>query len=342
MNGHNWKSGPIGLDLGAHTFKAVQLMEAGGNISLGAVATVRAPIFGEGPLKINEMSRAISRLLQLGSFSKKEVMVAASNEDCVVRILYLPKIPSSEIEQAVHWEMEKFVPFGANDYVTQHRVIKEVEADGTKLETLVVAARKSPIVTVLDSLSQSRLTSLGVDMEALAAGRVIAGASDEAFCLLDIGHSHTAISLFEGPYLRIHRSINMAGFHLMDRIDRALGTGTAEFQQVMSEAMHRKEVVAEAIEPILSEICVEINRSLNYFRSQLRRDIDGVYLTGGGAAIVGVQDFIEMNVVGDIQRANPLSEIRVDEANIANEALDVLAPRLAVAVGLAMRGLKQA
>lgn len=335
--------GKIGLDFGSHTLRAVQLRESTKTKSLFAMATLTArTVFTERPSteSVKERAQAIRRLFSMDRFSGKQVIVAVSHEDCVVRMVNLPKMTSQEMREAVHFEMKKHAFFSGDDYVTDFKVIRPVETPhGPQLEVAAVAARKEPIVSMLDAIEAARLKSVAVDVEGIAASRALNRGRSEAFCITDIGHTHTNISVFDGEDLIVHRSIGVAGYHILNRITAVVG-GISSFEDLGGLVRTQSEAVDEAVGEAVDEITLEIGRSLDYFRNS-RKPVDILYVTGGGSMLPRVVEFISDRVEGEVKVGDPFASIEVDPSQHSSEVISVLRPRLAVAVGLAERGLER-
>lgn len=333
----------IGLDFGSHALRAVQLQQSSRRKSVHAMATLTTnTAFSERPstVSVKERAQAIRRLLSMDRFQGRQVIVAASHVDCVVRIVHLPKMTSAEMDQAVHFEMKKHAYFSGEDYVTDYKVLRPVETPhGPQVETVAVAARKAPINSMLDAIEAARLRSSVVDMEGLAAARALNRDESDAFCITDIGHTHTNISVFDGPDLLVHRSIGVGGYHILNRITSVVG-GINSFEELAGMARTQTDATAEAVSDAAAEITLEISRSLDYFRNS-RRPVDTLYVTGGGSMLPRVVELISDQVEAEVKVGDPLASIDVDSSRFSAEIITAMTPRIAVAVGLAERGLER-
>jgi type IV pilus assembly protein PilM len=82
----------------------------------------------------------------------------------------------------------------------------------------------------------------------------------------------------------------------------------------------------------------EIRRSFDFFRSSSHSDtIHRVILSGGCARLPGLVEYLAENLEISFEVANPLRKIKADPKKFNPEHLEMIAPQLAVSVGLALR-----
>lgn len=96
--------------------------------------------------------------------------------------------------------------------------------------------------------------------------------------------------------------------------------------------------VREVLEPVVRDLAQEVARSLEYYQSQNEGAIiDRVVLAGGTARMEGLAEFFEAELHLPVATGRPLDGITL--AKGVGEDVDADEALLAVAVGLAMRGL---
>jgi type IV pilus assembly protein PilM len=95
--------------------------------------------------------------------------------------------------------------------------------------------------------------------------------------------------------------------------------------------------VRTALTPVAEELGEEIRRSLDYYQSQnFGAHVERVLLTGRGAAVRNLDAFLTEHLGVKVELGNPLLKLAENDSGIPNEVLAALAPRAAVAVGLAL------
>lgn len=349
------RMGCIGLDVGSFGCRAVQLAWTGTGVELVQVASLERPRRGDGKIKPAELAPLIGGFLRQNRFHGKEVATAVSHEDSVIRVVSMPPMSEEELGPAVRYEAERYIPFAPGDCVTDYAVLGETEAGGApQLEVLLVAARRSSVEALLEAVRKAGFRSVGVDAEALAAGRALLrnggdgngeGAGDGSAgnsplrVLCDIGHTCTNISVFRGRSLRIHRSVTVAGATMLDRAARTVGLERASPQALFAgSAGQSRTTVAPALTPVWEELVTELNRSIDFCRSQEGEQPDRVLLTGGALRVPGLVAHLRERVAIPVEVANPVEGMMAGRS-VRMGFLTEVVPELAVAVGLALRGL---
>ncbi|NMB56463.1 pilus assembly protein PilM [Candidatus Beckwithbacteria bacterium] len=98
----------------------------------------------------------------------KEVILIIPEDTVFSKSLQIPQIPRKEIDEAVRWEAEKFLPFGVEDSVFDWKMLYK----NGKLHVLLQAAPKDMIETYLDVFKQLKIEIIAIETPALAMTRL--------------------------------------------------------------------------------------------------------------------------------------------------------------------------
>lgn len=99
----------------------------------------------------------------------------------------------------------------------------------------------------------------------------------------------------------------------------------------------KEEVVHKALEVTADALGDEIRRSLDYYMSQEQSvPVGKLLLSGGGAMLPNLDGYLRQIFPFPVEMGNPLLRITRNKSSLSNEELKVLAPRLAIAIGLAL------
>lgn len=115
----------------------------------------------------------------------------------------------------------------------------------------------------------------------------------------------------------------------------------AEDSQQMSEDVEwATRQVSEAMLDTLTELGTEVRRSVQHYQRQHREEeITRVIVSGGSAAIEGLDEFLSAEIGIPTEIADPYQGIEWDPAEISEQYLKDIGPTTSVAVGLAMRDI---
>lgn len=100
----------------------------------------------------------------------------------------------------------------------------------------------------------------------------------------------------------------------------------------------RQKEVFYALNPVLGEFAMELQRSIDYFRSKYPSEtIDQVLLCGGSASLAGIAEYVQYQTGIPAAVADPFAGINVTARQLSLDQRAQMAPALAVAMGLAVR-----
>jgi type IV pilus assembly protein PilM len=176
-----------------------------------------------------------------------------------------------------------------------------------------------------------------------------------AAVFVSLGAESTDILVTERDRLRLTRNVNIGGGNLTraiaSRMDVEFSTADElkkEKGRVLleGEALPDDQSVLsmhEAMLPILTDLATELRRSLDYFQTRWRESrIGRVILSGGTARLGNLDRFLSLELGIETMVGDPFVQCSVSESVLSAEDRRRVAPAMAAAVGLAMRGAAEA
>jgi len=295
------------------------------------------------------LSVAVRNLLSTAGIRGSRVVTALGGEAVIVRELKLPEMPQAELEQAVAYEAERYLPYGVREVSRDFQVLGKAPEEG-QIEILLVAARKEVVNRQLAVLQMTGLSASVLDVAPFSMLRAVSrrdGAGTVVY--VDLGAESSDIIIMEGDRLRLARNISTGGNAVTKAIAEALSlemgaaqTLKEERAQLMLEGQQASDTTVshlhDAILPVVNSIFTEVRRSLDYYQTRSRgQTITKVVLSGGTAKLRNLAPFLSEELGLPVELANPFATLKT-EAAVQKEYLSDLAPIMAVAVGLALRG----
>lgn len=348
----------IGIDIGEHSIKAVKLERTGSEARILDFAireTVRTP---EGKI---DPSLIKNCLTQIGS-EGAEVHSVVSGQDVVVKHAIVPFMPKEELRDAVRWSLKESVNFNLEESALDFQILGSVTGtDGIKRnEVLAVAVNKDLIDKNVKLLQDAGVEPALISITHFALANFLAQnerlMSGKTNVLLDIGFKTTTILIFKGTTLEFIRKITSAG----DSFTKALSGVIVTFPQkieldaVKAEAVKIKcgipakaelttiyqdiplTQISVLMRPVLERLLTDIRGSFKYFRDEFHVEtIDQIFLSGGGARLKNLVDFVKDGLGGiPTALASLPSNItsQVPEEKHFSDAL----PELAVSIGVCL------
>ena len=359
------KQGLIGLDIGTHSIKAVQLKGKGDNLRLENLAMLEIPPGvqeeADPALKNGLTAGVIKQLMKENDIRSKNVVTAISGDSVIVRYVKLPYMSEDELKNVITYEAEQYIPLAIDQVVLDFEILGELEEEGQrKIEVLLVAAKEDIIDQHVDILKRAGLTPIVIDVDTFALGNAFeynfGRAAGETISLIHIGAKLTTINILENGVSHLTRDVAVAGNNFTREIQREFGISFIQAEElkfragevpIESEDIMQMEMpgkdnesnrIGEAITPVLNKLVAEIQRSFDYYESSIRRGtISRIQLSGGTSRLKKIEKYLadKLNLV--VGMNDPFQNISIPEKEFDIGFITARAQMFNVVVGLAMR-----
>lgn len=363
----------IGLDIGTNAVRVAEVelgvrpvLRAFGQVGLPPGACVDGEVVA--PAVVGE---AIRRLWREVGIKGKIVRVGVASQRVVVRAVDFPDLPDAELESALTFEAQEYIPMPLAQAVLDFQVIESFTGpEGEPLiRVLLAAAHQELVGNTLAAVSAGGLRASAVDLvsfaliRSLAAGGVVsrpsaqptaaAGdpdvpAADEASAaeaILCVGAGVTTVVVHEAGIPTFVRTTDVGGSEITAALAEELGVELEE-----AEALKRRvgfdddEMTLRAariLDARVRDAVSEIRGTLNFYETQPDvAPVERVLFTGGGSLLAGFEDALRSAVRIPLEPANPRLMLDIGNIGFAPEDLTSLDPFLSVPVGLALGGGK--
>jgi type IV pilus assembly protein PilM len=247
----------VGLEVGTSALKVVELR--GGNPpSLATLAMRPMPpglIQEDQVVDAQGLADEIKALFDEAGISKRYTVTAVSNRHAITRNIHVPKMTMQELEEAIKWEAERYIPFPVDEVVLDYYVLdnpEDVEADG-QLEVVIAAARLDLVTQQVEYLKLAGLEPLVIDIKPFTLLRSLKGSllgehltkttltgtafteANEIGVVLEIAASNTTITLVRGERVLMNRNIGVSGDDFTAAIQRSFGLDFDSAEEVKLE-----------------------------------------------------------------------------------------------------------
>ena len=327
----------VGIDIGSHSIKVIALSGVSGTRTLKAYNIKNLPSIKESL----DLERHIKEALGEVDLAPSRVNLSISGPDVIVRFINLPKMTKEQLEGALVFEAEKYIPFNISEVVLDCMILGDAPVGGY-MKVLLAAAKRSPIEAVVNVFDGLGITVNVMDINAFAGlnAFIASGgtAPEKAIAMLDMGHSHTdlLISMDKAPCFM--RQIQIGGRDVDALIARNLSVSQEKAQEnKMGIGEFDKDGVDQAVTQILDDVIREVQLSFGYFENTCSKAIEGIYCSGGMLYRPGAIEYLGEKLGIEIKRWDPFSGMGTADV-ISREDLDSVSSRLTVGVGLALRG----
>lgn len=330
----------VGLDIGNHYVKLSELAEKQGKYYLNAFGIER----------LAEDSReariaAIKRLIHESGISTNKVNISVCGPSIIVRYVLLPQMTRQQLESAIRYEAEKYIPFNIEEVILTAPILEE-KRDDNKIRVLIVAAKKTFIENYIKLMQACGLTPQLIDVDSFSLiNSFLLNHPDTQgqgiVALLHIGAGLTSINILKNKVSHFMRDITIGGKDLTKLIGEKLNTDYAAAENIKCNPGSRQEEIFSIVAPALNNLLGEISLSFGYYEDQLERGIDKVFLSGGTSKLKGLDKFLSGNLGMEVVSWNPALKLNVNPA-LDQERLKSCLPMLAVSIGLALSSAERA
>ncbi|GGM97289.1 pilus assembly protein PilM [Thermus composti] len=358
----------LGLEIGASSLKLVDISGSPPTLRAFASRPIPPGTLVDGVVaEPATLAQEIRELLLEARTKKRYVVSAVPNPSVILRTIQVPKMPPKEMEEAVRWEAERYIPFPIDEVVLDFAPLKPLSevAEGEQVEVMVGAARQEAVAGLIEALKGAGLTPVVLDVKPFAGlypleNRLLQEPEQVAVAV-EIGAESTSLVLLQGERPLAVRILSLSGKDFTEAIARSFGldflsaeevkrtyglaTIPTEDEELLLDFDAEREryspaKIYDAIRPVLVDLTQEIRRSLEFFRVQLGDLSPEVgYLYGGGSRLRGLVGLLTDTLGINFTTPNPWEGIQVDPRRFDPEKLSEIAPEYMVPVGLALRGV---
>jgi len=323
---------PAGIDIGSSSIKLIELQEKKAKFEVSKCAMNL--ISGE------DIKTSLKDLLALSKPSARRVNISLSGPSVIVRYIEMPPMKKEELEGAIKFEGGKYIPFDINEAILDCAILDK-SPSGNANRVLLVAARKDRVNTCMEILKEAGLDIANIDVDTMAIlnafQRLGLGAKqDNIYAMINIGTRFSNMNIVAGAYPYFTRDLLWGGSDVTTRIKESLRLNLDEAEALKRSPGERKAEVAAILVPTLEKFISEIRMSFDYFETQFGKNIERLYISGGGAYLFNMQDFLKENLGMDVVLWNPLEGIKVPDESGCKDFKNSPG-QFAVAMGLALR-----
>ncbi|OIP97224.1 hypothetical protein AUJ94_02715 [bacterium CG2_30_40_12] len=338
----------IGLDIGTNLIKGVEVKKEKGTFEL--LNYTFAPAFKESLLSESDIDadKAASRLREFiaeSSFSSNNIIASFPETHVFTRVIEIPKMSQKEVEKAVFWEAEQYLPTSIEDVTLNFQILPRdsEESNQNKTEVLLIAVPKGLVQRFVKILVKAGLTPVGLEPESMSIARSIFynEKSYPATLIVNIGSEVTNLSILVEDYIRFTRSIGTGGNSLSRAISQELNLEERQAQEYLKsyglDASKMDGKIKASIEPVFNVILNEIRKSVAYYETRKNFiKVKRVVLCGGTSTVPGVLIYTAQYLNLEVQKADPWKKLLIG-GKFSEKELDDTGPMFAAAVGLVLK-----
>ncbi len=326
-----------GLDIGSYSVKVSSVLKQPDKNILTAYNIKRVPLDGGSPANT---AKIIKEAFDDVDVHPDEINLSISGANVIVRFISLPKMSKEQLESAMIFEAEKYIPFDVNEVIMDFIILDAPEAG--QMNVLLAAAKRDFVQAQIEMMGKLGMEVKVMDINAFAVFNSFAAVSlfeeDKGTAFLDLGFSQTNVLISMGALPRFMRLIQIGGKDIAHLLAGEMGISiaAAEELKLKSEDANRDKIDQFTLN-VLEELVREIQLSFGYFENKYSKSVSDIYCSGGMVYQRGVIEYLQENLNAQLKVWSPLEGMEVSES-LSREAIDPIASQLAGSIGLALRG----
>lgn len=346
----------LGIDIGTSSIKAVEISNTGGRPKLETFGYIERSfdiIKSDNPQNQVALATLLKQLLKQSRVSTQKVVAALPSFAVFTSIISLPTMSEKDLLAAIRWEAKKFVPMPLEDMILDWRILKNQgfaskdavgkmnasKGKGHDLKILLTAAPKTLVRRYLAVCKAADLQLVSLETEAFALERSLIGNDPSPVLLIDIGASATDMSVIASGIPILNRSIDVGGDALTRAIMNSLSIDHARAEQFKRDFgmahTNANDQIPRTLEFVIGSIINEVKYCLNLYQGQEPKPVEKIVLAGGSAFLASLPEYLTRVLNLKVIIGDPWA--RVSYPAEMQPMLQEIAPRFAVAIGLAMR-----
>jgi len=336
----------FGLDIGSHKIKMVKLAKNGNQyrlVSLGNAASTQKGVLSDAENDLTALATIIKKLHNEAKINTKNVVSALPQDQVFTQVITLPKLSESELNSALKWEAEQYVPIPLAEVTLTHQILGTINEGGKeKIEVLLAAAPNRLIDRMVMILKTAGLNPLSLETEIMAIARSLVPAIPEATMVIDLGAKATDIAVMEKGQVIFVRSLATAGEALTRAVASGLGLDINQaeaYKKAYGADPDKLEgKMVSALGPVIEVLTVEMEKIIQFYQLSKNKPINRVILSGGTSGLPEMSAILAKKLNLEIQIGNPFSQIVKDDLVKKIPTSEI--PLYAIATGLAMKEIE--
>lgn len=347
------KKNLVGLDIGSSSVKAVELNKKGNFlqlVNLGFENLQPDTIVDGQIMELNNVANVITSIFTEHQIKTSRVAAGVSGHSVIVKNIVLPQMSEDELQESFSWHAEEHIPFDISDVNLDYQV---TSTSTDALNVLMAACKSDKIANVKQAIQLAGKQPVVIDVDAFALQNCYEvnyqPKPGEVVALLNIGSSTMNINILNGTRSVFARDASVGGNQYTSLLQKELGLTYEQAEAAKRGYELPDGVEARPIQPIIETVsdilALEIRKTMDFYRATAEESdeaIQKILIAGGGSKLPGLPDYLARRFELPVEVFDPFRQIQVDVRKFDPDYMKEIIPDMAIAVGLALRGVETA
>ncbi len=322
------KKKSLAIDLGTSSVKGLSLTKTTRGVEITNLSFSPISLSAEERKKVwRKTAQAIVK--ETGATN---ITLSLPGREVLVRFISFPPVELGKIKSMLQYEVQHQLPFPLDAVVWSYQILSQKE----KINLLVGAVKKEMVNNLLALFADLKVEINFVDCDAFTLLNVLRFSPnferDRTIAFLELGAESSNLLICHNEQMLI-RSLTISGNAFTTTIGEVSNT---DFSEAEEKKIKDGESLFPALSSVLENLITEIQNSIDYWRfTQKGPEIEKLLLAGGSSKLAGLKNFFTEKLRIETTLFNPFANISCPPR--FKEIVEKESPRLAVAVGLALR-----
>lgn len=357
----------LGIDIGTSSIKMVELKLSGNKPFLSNYAWAPLPeVSGKNDLNSSYFNEILpvylKTMFQDGGFKGKHAYVSLPAFEGLITMIDFPRMVKEEMEQAIRYEAQKYIPTSLEDVVLSWDIIggdvpvaESAVAPSSndvpiannnpppppsgKVQVLLVAASKNKVAAYEKVINSVGFELKAIEIESFSLVSSLIGNDPGNFIIIDIGARVGNILLVEKGLIKANRNIDAGGKDMTRMIAKSMSIDESAAEKMKSSGRNFFGDNSNINFPTLENISGEVARMIiSYYKNETPK-VDSIILSGGTANFPGIVQYFQNSLKTKTIIGNPFGRLEYDKR--LEPILAKLGGRFSVSLGLALKGVDE-
>ncbi|MGB9681057.1 MAG: type IV pilus assembly protein PilM [Minisyncoccia bacterium] len=341
-----FKNSFLGIDIGTTAIKVVEIskkvkglemtsygvLEKYGHLERinGAVQTPTLKLLEEGTALL------IRELLEKSRVKAREVSMGLPNFLGFTSMIEMPYMPSRDLAKAVRFQAEQYIPMPLKEVTLDWQVLEE---SPPKITLLLIAVPTEHVQRYIKTAELAKLELKNLELEATAVCYLFGKKEKNPVLIIDLGGRVTSFSIMDNGTLRSLYYVEIGGGDFTQVIANGLSINPIRAEQLKKTygfnlKMQEGIDLLKVLNPFLERMSQEAEKLINGYYFKTKKKVEKIFLIGGGANLVGIEDYFSHRLGIPAIIADPFSLKLIDYRPEIAPIIKELGPSLTVACAL--------
>lgn len=320
----------LSVDIGNSYLKLMQTSSDGRIIRFAVHRMPEGCVEDLNIFSVDALIRSLKTARKAGRISGGKCTLVLSGSDIIIRHFTLPVLDEQQLYQNIVHEMAGYLPVDPDKYYIDYKIEGLIQEEGIEMYNLLVTTAHKRIVDtyrkalrsagfnvkIIDTCENSKEKLLRFNSE-----RNPSFSTEGGLCILDFGTKHTRIHIYYNGAFYVSNIIKKSSHSITEVISQYTGKDILISEKIKREVDfltgdHPNKELKTAVTYEVDSMLLEVSRVFDYFKNRTKSVINSIYITGGGALLPGLREYMETHTNLPVQFASDLikvaSNINVD------------------------------